>query len=94
MFLIQGKRVQLARREQSEIPSLQDISPVAAGSLSVASEEAPSFVTDPGQKSPTGNSRGMDTAGITPTERQETSADIEAGANNLFDAAMRTNALH
>ena len=81
------------RREHTEIPSPPNISPVNVESLSIASDEAPSFVSDPGQKSATGNSRGMDTARITPTRKQETSADIEAGANNLFDSAMRTNAL-
>ena len=81
------------RRDHVEIASPPNISPVNAGSLSVASDEAPSFVSDPGQKSATGNSRGMDTARLTPTRKQETSDDFEAGANDLFDSAMRTNAL-
>ena len=81
------------RRETVEIPSPPDLSPVVTESVSIASNEAPSLVSDPGQKSATGNSMGMDGAKITPTKRVETSANFEMGANNLFDAAMRSNAL-
>ena len=79
------------RRDPGVLWSPTEISPAPQEEQT---SDCPSFHSDPGQRSPTGASREMDTAQLTPSRRVETSAEIEGGANDLFNAAMRTGALN
>ena len=83
--LIEGRR-------EVETLTPPDVSPVRQENMVSPRSDCPSFHINPDQHSPTGNTLLLDGANLTLTKRVDTSAQIEGGANDLFDAAMKTEA--